>query len=357
MNAKRKSFTAILIALVPSCLLLDYLFFSDEPWSASRFVSQEVVGLVAVFFSAIGEPANSNVVQQSVFAICLVILGGVLLWRSALLAGKLGGEAATPSDRAPSRRRFGLATKLSLKFCAVGLLFVVGTWRIVNGFYLVPFEHEIKRRAEVVALGLSELIAQHLAANGEKQIAAEVERYGSAKAVAYVFVEEASGRIVARTPAGLELTGQRDFPKSAERALKGVNLKFAGAEVFEIAKPIDEGKSGYVHLAIWRAAIAEDARLAVAPVAGSILVALLGITVLFVLRLRGLCRPLRDLIEPAEKISRGDFAAILDLKREDEIGELARSIDRMRSSLGAAMRRFDPSKPAVPERPNQKTAP
>jgi HAMP domain-containing protein len=359
MNTKRNFFAPIIILLVIGGLLLDRLFLSDLPWSAVHFLSQEIVGLMAIFFPLISDPANAFLVEQA-FPVCVVLLSAALLWRSVARAGRLGSDAAAPPAQGLGRLwRLGIAGRLTVYFFAIGLAFVIAACRIVNTYYPAVFEQEIKRRADIVALSLSELLAQQLAAVGAPKIASEVERYASVKGVAYVFVEEASGKIIARAPAGLDLPAQRDFPRSAERALNGMNLQFGGAEVFEIAKRIGDGKNGYIHLGIWRAAIAEEARLAVAPIAVSILVVLLGVAAMFIFRVRRLSRPYRELIEPAEKISRGEFAVTLDLKRRDEIGELARAFDRMRSSLSAAMRRFDPTKPAVPAQapPNQKIAP
>jgi len=331
-------------ALIVLAVVLDRIFFSDSPWSPVHLLSQEIVGLMAIFFPSISEPANSILVEQSL-PVYVVLLAAALLWRSVARAGKLGSDAAAPPERGfGGVWRLGIAGRLTVYFFAIGLAFVIAACRIVNAYYPALFEQEIKRRADIVALSLSELLAQQLAADGAPKIAGEVARYASVKGVAYVFVEEASGKIIARAPAGLELPGQRDFPLSAERALNGMNLKFGGAEVFEIAKRIGDGKNGYVHLGIWRAAIAEEARRAVAPIAGAILVALLGVAAMFIFRVRRLSRPYRELIEPAEKISRGEFAVTLDLKRADEIGELARAFDRMRSSLSAAMRRFDSTK-------------
>ena len=348
MNTKRKFLAPTVFLLVIGGLLLDRLVFSDSPWSAVHFLSQEIVGLMAIFFPSISEPANAFLVEQA-FPVCVVLLAAALLWRSVARDGRLGSDAATQPAQGLGRLwRLGIAGRLTVYFCAIGLAFVIAACRIVNAYYPAVFEQEIKRRADIVALSLSELLAPQLAADGAPKIAAEVARYASVKGVAYVFVEEASGRIIAKAPAGLELAVQRDFPRSAERALNGVNRQFGGAEVFEIAKRIDDGKNGYVHLGIWRAAIAAEARLAVAPIAGSILVALLGVAAMFIFRVRRWSRPYRELIEPAEKISRGEFAVTLDLKRADEIGELARAFDRMRSSLSAAMRRFDPTRPTAP---------
>jgi HAMP domain-containing protein len=358
-NTQRKVFSPKALSLVLGGLLLERLFFSDSSWSPVSFLSQEIVALMAIFFPSLSDPANAAVLEQSLFAVCLVVLGAALLWPSLACAVRPASATEARSARGLGRAwRLGIAGKLTVYFCAVGLAFGIAACRIVNVYYPAVFEREIKRRVDIVALGLSETLAQRLAADGGRVIAAEVERYASIKAVAYVFVEDAGGRIIAQAPAGLGLASQRDLPQSAERSLHGLNLHFGGAEVFEIAKRIGDGK-GYVHLAIWRAAIAEEARLAVAPIAGSILVALLGVAGMFIFRVRRMTRPYRALIEPVDKISRGEFAVALDLKDSDEVGELARAFDRLRSSLSAAMRRFDPAKPAAPTQkpPSQKIAP
>jgi methyl-accepting chemotaxis protein len=56
---------------------------------------------------------------------------------------------------------------------------------------------------------------------------------------------------------------------------------------------------------------------------------------------RQLTRPLRELTAAADSISRGDFDyQISDDNRSDEIGELARSVERLASSVRLAMERF-----------------
>jgi methyl-accepting chemotaxis protein len=56
---------------------------------------------------------------------------------------------------------------------------------------------------------------------------------------------------------------------------------------------------------------------------------------------RGVNRPLLELVEHAERISKDDFTVELGLKRSDEIGDIARSLERMRSSLRAVAARLE----------------
>jgi len=70
-------------------------------------------------------------------------------------------------------------------------------------------------------------------------------------------------------------------------------------------------------------------------------VLLVGMMGAFVYVARALNRPFLELVEQADRISKGEFMVPLELKRTDEIGEIARSLERMRSSLHAAVTRLE----------------
>ncbi|MDX1584027.1 MAG: EAL domain-containing protein, partial [Thermoanaerobaculia bacterium] len=62
-------------------------------------------------------------------------------------------------------------------------------------------------------------------------------------------------------------------------------------------------------------------------------IALLIATVASVLLARGISRPLFVLAQEAEKIARGDYSASLVTRQNDEVGQLARSFNEMRSAI------------------------
>jgi methyl-accepting chemotaxis protein len=66
---------------------------------------------------------------------------------------------------------------------------------------------------------------------------------------------------------------------------------------------------------------------------GLLLSALLVAVVVFMLR-RLVASPLADSVRVVQRIAEGDFAVKLDVQRRDELGELARALDSMRSTLG-----------------------
>ena len=100
----------------------------------------------------------------------------------------------------------------------------------------------------------------------------------------------------------------------------------------------------------WTLVVQQDAAEAYALIAEANrnALVLLALTLLFVglvafLFAQQLTRPIRSLTRTADEISRGNLkAAINEVNRSDEIGALARTIDRMRASIKVAMGRLAP---------------
>lgn len=100
----------------------------------------------------------------------------------------------------------------------------------------------------------------------------------------------------------------------------------------------------------WTLVVQQDAAEAYALIAEANrnALVLLALTLLFVglvafLFAQQLTRPIRSLTRTADEISRGNLkATINEVSRSDEIGALARTIDRMRASIKVAMGRLTP---------------
>lgn len=364
--SKRRLIGPTILSFVLCGLWADYLFFADSPWSVVRFFSR-----VAAIFGAIFGPAfnpslygwvSEIAVPVSMIVIAVVLLS-VTVGRAKVAMSKATPDAGAPMARSlpmasmspkpvtmqdqersavPDRpRQFGLLSKLTLSFGSIGVIFGVTVCVIVYSFLGRVFEKEIKSRAEATAISIHAMAARQLGSRNTQALQAGVDKYALDNAVAYIYVEDREGKIVAHTPSDLPRYLNRDFPSSAERALNGADLQYRGLGVYEIAKRIGDGNTGFVHLGIWRDVMEREARITVTPVAASIFAVLLGVVGVFVSVTRHVNRPFLEVVEHAERISKGDFAAGLGLKRSDEIGEIARSLERMRSSLSAAATRLE----------------
>jgi methyl-accepting chemotaxis protein len=249
---------------------------------------------------------------------------------------------AEPATAPP--RHYPLIRQLSFGFGTIAIVFAFATCVIVFGSISRVYEKELTSRTQIITNGLSDLVTRRLATKSVQRLANDVEKYAAMKAVAYVYVEDAKGAIIANAPKELPRYLIRDFPGSAERALSGVNVRYRGEDVFEVAQRIGGVNKGFVHFGIWRDVIAAEARIALLPMVAAIVVLLLGITGTFIVIARRLNRPLLDLVDQADRISRGDFTVALNSKGSDEIGDIARSIERLRASLYAVVRRLDQDK-------------
>ena len=253
------------------------------------------------------------------------------------LAPEMESRFSTPSHL----RQRGLLGKLTVSFVTVGGLFGAAVCIIVYVYIARVIETEIKDRANITLLAITELAARQSASRSDRELSSEVAKYASANGVAYIYVEDADGKIVAHEPNELPIYLNRDFPRSAERALLGTDIDYRGVPVYEIAKRVGDGKGGFVHLGLLRGVIAGESRGVLAPIMTAIVVLLVGMMGAFVCVARSLNRPFLELVEQADRISKGEFMVPLELKRTDEIGEIARSLERMRSSLHAAVTRLE----------------
>ena len=100
---------------------------------------------------------------------------------------------------APSRR-YPLIRQLTFGFGAVAIVFGFATCVIVFGSISRVYEKELTSRTQIITIGLSDLVTRRLATKSVQGLANDVEKYAAMKAVAYVYVENAKGAIIANAP-------------------------------------------------------------------------------------------------------------------------------------------------------------
>jgi HAMP domain-containing protein len=362
LSMKQRLIGPTIISLIMCGLFLDHLFFSKSPWSVVNVLSK-VLSIFGAIFAAFN-PAQFAWLDAVAIPIMIGVLAVLLLalilaraksamskvtpnadasltWPPPALP-KLSAAEMPPSAAVPSKRwQNGLTTKLTVSFGSISLLFGLFACIIVYSYLCDAMDKEIRRHADAMGIHVSEMARRQLPSGDLQELRAQVDSYASIHTVAYVYVEDEAGKIVAHAPRDLPRYLNRDFPYSAQRALRGTDIQYRGLGVYEIAKRITDGKKpGFVHFGIWHAAIKEEAQAAMMPIAASILAIVLGSLGVFAYFARHINRPFFQLVEHAERISKGDFAAALEVERSDEVGEIARSLERMRSSMHAIRTRL-----------------
>lgn len=352
------------ISILLCGLVADYLFLSESRWSVSRFLTKFVAVFGAIFAPAVN-PVHYGWIADRFVPLSLTVLALVLLWLSfagakrAMSQASPGADVSDPiqvprvppqqrPEEAPlaplkpaSKRKLSLTGKLVKSFSVIAALFSGAACVIVFSFSSRVIEREVNSRAEVMVLGFYDMLAPAGGAGKTKVRDAAVAKYGADRAVAFVYIEDDKGRIVAHRPEDLPRYLRRDFPHSTERALGGSRGEYRGLEFYELAKPIADGKLGFVHLAVSRQVIAAEVHGVIAAIAAMTLLALLCVIGGFVFAARALNRPFVELVGQAERIGKGDFTVPLALQRTDEVGDIARSLERLRSSLRAVAARVE----------------
>jgi HAMP domain-containing protein len=359
---KRRLVGPTAVSIILCALVADSLYFADAPWSAVRFIKKFLSGFGAIFAPAF-DPVNYGWLDAVAVPVTAVAAGIVILVITVLRA-KSAMRQATPAPDAPvftpaaqargdnkaeilaldpaekPQRSYGFFGRLTFSFCAISTVFAISACAIIYSFLAPVMDQQIKARAGATTFGIGETVSW--VRDGSDQNLSEVLRkYASMDGVAFVYIEDGEGKIIAHFPKDMPIYLDRDFPRSSDAALRGVTIRYRGAAVYETAKRIKAGNAGFVHLGLYSSAIEAESRRAFAPIGAFIAILLIASAAVFISVVRAVHRPLSDLARHADQISKGEFAVPLPLKRADEIGEIARSLERLRSSLRAVVNRLD----------------
>jgi methyl-accepting chemotaxis protein len=111
--------------------------------------------------------------------------------------------------------------------------------------------------------------------------------------------------------------------------------------VYEISVPILEGQIGAARVGIWEDDVNAEIGEMLAPVLKLITLVVIAGILLAVFLVRRINRPIMRLISSAERISHGDLdVPSIGTDDRSEFGELSRALERLRSSVRAAMIRL-----------------
>jgi HAMP domain-containing protein len=234
-------------------------------------------------------------------------------------------------------KRGGLKWKITSSFS--GLILALGLLVIAIVYYFVnnALQKQVDLRSTAIATNLADAAAGLVSRKSTLELDALVAKYGRLDGVAYAFIQDPKGEIVASSvtpfPSELKDTGMSD---GASR-----QTKVRGKDVFETRASILDGQLGAVRVGLWADTILDDMRMTLLPIVGLIAVCLaLGVAISIMLASKTI-RPILDLKAIADDISRGRLDTSVSIQSNDEVGELGRSLERMRASLRAAMVRLN----------------
>ena len=155
-----------------------------------------------------------------------------------------------------SSRNISLEWKITGIVATVILVFGVFVLIIASQLLARALRNQIDQRTLAIASNLSDAAAGPIIGNNILQLYAFLTKYAQLQGVAYAFIEDRDGKIIANSikpfPTELMGTSRPDERKQVER--RAVTLQ--GKTAYETRVPILEGQLGAVHVGIW----AEDVK-------------------------------------------------------------------------------------------------
>ena len=239
--------------------------------------------------------------------------------------------------------RIGLKWKIGGAF--TGVMLILCTFVAAAAYQIIQhtLRDQLDKRALAIATNLSDASAGHIVGKNLLALNALIQKYTLLDGLAYAFIEDSGGEIVAQTLGTFPPELRQGLPVGGQRLPYRRELSLQKKIVCETSVPVLEGQVGIVHVGFWADAIQKEIQGALLPLIGIIaIVPFIGALLSFLVA-HWFVRPIVRLTEVAEKVTRGDLEARGEcVQSRDEIGDLARSLERMRASLKAAMLRLGP---------------
>ncbi len=233
--------------------------------------------------------------------------------------------------------RGGLKWKITSTFS--GLILVLGllVLGIVYYFTNSALQRQVDLRSAAIATNLSDAAATFVSRKSTLDLDALVGKYGRLDGVAYALVQDPKGEILASSMQPFPAELKEKNP--ASQTSRVTNIR--GKTVYETHAGVLDGQLGMVRVGIWAESVQDDMRATLIPIVGLIFACLALSIGLSVMLASKTIRPILELKAIADDISRGRLDTAVSIQSNDEVGELGRSLERMRASLRAAMIRLN----------------
>lgn len=235
----------------------------------------------------------------------------------------------------------GLKRKIIITFS--GLILVLGILVIAVVYYLTgnALRKQVDLRATAIATNLSDAAAGFVSRKSTLEADALIAKYGRLEGVAYAFIQDTKGGIIASSvqPFPSEIKDSSAIINRQVSSSRVANMR--GRSVLETQVPILDGQLGTAHVGLWADAVQQEVHATVLQIVALVGLCLFGGILAAAVLAGRTTTPILELKSIADNISRGQLDTAISFDSNDEIGELARSLERMRASLKAAMTRLN----------------
>jgi HAMP domain-containing protein len=250
----------------------------------------------------------------------------------------------SPGELWASLRSFshGFAAKMLFTFTGVVAIFGLVSVAVVYFTLNASLTAHAVQRARILAVNISAGAPAFLLKKNAAGLRDLLRKFAGTSGVAYALVEDRGGEIFAHSFAVLPQEIQGGDQAAGEATSDQPRaFRLGESVVYEVGVPILEGRAGRVRVALWKEAIDADINSTLVPLIKLIAWVILGGMVLAILFVWRIMHPILRLVRTARRISEGDLdAPALGPGDTTEFGELSRALERMRSSVKAALVRL-----------------
>jgi sensor histidine kinase regulating citrate/malate metabolism len=199
----------------------------------------------------------------------------------------------TETINALSRSWQGISLEWKLMIAVLGLFFLV----IVNQLMGRALRLQMDESTVIIATNLSDAAAGYIASKDVLQLKTTVTKYARLSRVAYAFIKDREGKVIAHSLATFSPELQEELTSDQRRQVSRRELTLQGKTVHETRGPILDGQLGTAHIGIWADAVEREIYQTLFMFVWPLALVLLAVVTLAVFLARPLIRPLRRLIE------------------------------------------------------------
>jgi sensor histidine kinase regulating citrate/malate metabolism len=174
-----------------------------------------------------------------------------------------------------------------------GLLFVL----ILNQLVGRALRNQMDENAVFIATNLSDAAASYLASKDVLQLKTMVTKYARLNRVAYVFIEDREGKVIAHSLPTFSPDLQEELTFDQRRQASRRQLTLQGKTVYETREPILDGQLGTAHVGIWEDAVERQIYRTLFMFVWPIALGLLAVVIIVAILARTLVQAFRQLIE------------------------------------------------------------
>ena len=216
-------------------------------------------------------------------------------------------ELVRQGNESRFQKRIGLRWKVAGLFS--GVMLILCTLMLAAVYHLTQktLREQFEKRALAIATNLSEASAGHIVGKNLLELNTLLQKYTFLDGLAYAFVQNSEGAIVAHTFGTFPPELHQGLPVGRQRVANRRELSLQEKPIYETSVPVLDGQVGTVHVGFWGDAMEQEIQSALLPLMGMIaIVPILG-AVLSFLMAHWIVRPISRLTEVAERITKGDL--------------------------------------------------